>query len=446
MDAGDDGTCLPTDQRGVARPRNSFCDIGAVEAPEQPVIHLVKSVSPAMDVPLSGVVTYTLVLKNTGAFSDTHVLLTDTLPAEVAFKQWVEQPAGVVESGNEITWAGELVNGGIVTSTFQVTYTGELGGAVVNTAVYSGTAAVGSNSATFRTMCPPVYTVKNSLDSGAGSLRQGIEGVCSGGAIHFDGDYAIYLESVLGGDTGISKTLTIDGAGHAVTISGDTGNDGSRNVPAFYIGASGVVTLSHLSVVNATGSTGAIPNEGTLVVQNSTFSGNQANQYGGAIANWMGGATLTVQNSTFYSNTAALFGGGIFNVMGSLTVQNSTFYGNSAMGGAGTGGSISNYAGTLNYRNTIIAGSTGGDCALIAGGTVGVNANNLVEDGSCNATLTGDPRLAPLTDNGGGTSTFALLYDSPAIDAGDDASCPTTDQRGQARDDWQCDVGAFDSA
>ncbi len=53
--------------------------------------------------------------------------------------------------------------------------------------------------------------------------------------------------------------------------------------------------------------------------------------------------------------------------------------------------------------------------------------------------------LVPLADNGGPTQTHALLWGSPAIDAGDDASCPATDQRGAARPGGaHCDIGAFE--
>jgi len=48
-----------------------------------------------------------------------------------------------------------------------------------------------------------------------------------------------------------------------------------------------------------------------------------------------------------------------------------------------------------------------------------------------------------MAGNAGPTLTHALLAGSPAIDAGDDAVCPATDQRGVARD-AACDVGPFE--
>jgi hypothetical protein len=41
-----------------------------------------------------------------------------------------------------------------------------------------------------------------------------------------------------------------------------------------------------------------------------------------------------------------------------------------------------------------------------------------------------DPMLGVLKNNGGPTKTHALLAGSPAIDAGDNAGVPATDQRG----------------
>jgi hypothetical protein len=50
--------------------------------------------------------------------------------------------------------------------------------------------------------------------------------------------------------------------------------------------------------------------------------------------------------------------------------------------------------------------------------------------------------LAPLADNRGPTQTMALLPGSPAINAGDNITCPETDQRGVARPQGsQCDIG-----
>jgi len=58
-----------------------------------------------------------------------------------------------------------------------------------------------------------------------------------------------------------------------------------------------------------------------------------------------------------------------------------------------------------------------------------------------------DPKLGSLADNGGPTLTVALLPGSPAIDAGDTAAAPPTDQRGVPRPFGAAsDIGAYEYA
>jgi hypothetical protein len=57
--------------------------------------------------------------------------------------------------------------------------------------------------------------------------------------------------------------------------------------------------------------------------------------------------------------------------------------------------------------------------------------------------LVGDPGLGAFTDNGvPGNGHFPLLATSRAVDAGDDAVCPRTDQLGEKRK-GACDIGAI---
>lgn len=181
--------------------------------------------------------------------------------------------------------------------------------------------------------------------------------------------------------------------------------------------------------------------EGTVIVTNSTISGNYTFYNGGGINNTYG--ILTVTNSTISGNeTGNGDGGGIFN-NGTLNLINSTIANNIAPYYL-DGGGLYNLT-TLDYRNTLIADNTiGGDCANF--GTIGTNLNNLVEDNFCFPSLSGDPNLGALANNGGATQTHALLTGSPAIDAGSSANCPATDQRGVARPQGEhCDIGAYEA-
>ncbi|HEV8574264.1 MAG TPA: choice-of-anchor Q domain-containing protein [Dehalococcoidia bacterium] len=128
---------------------------------------------------------------------------------------------------------------------------------------------------------------------------------------------------------------------------------------------------------------------------------------------------------------------------------------------ATAGGGISNVDdATVTIKNTIV-GFNGGDCF----GRVTSLGHNANVDGTCALTGPGDFAhavidLAPLGENGGPTQTHALprldqrsdvIVQNDAIDGGDPANCPSTDQRGEPRPfdgDGDgaplCDIGAFE--
>lgn len=235
-------------------------------------------------------------------------------------------------------------------------------------------------------------------------------------------------------------------------------------------------TLSLNTAVNGGGI--SINESGDITVRDSTFSENAASSKGGGIFIASNG-TGEVIGSTFVNNSAGTFGGGGIKNFGSMSVANSTFTGNTTTATGNYGSAIDNtisgtqmtlqnstFSGnsgpftlinangaTLNYANTILADTVSGyDCFNYAG-TIGTNTNNLVEadvEDLCAASLSDDPMLDPLADNGGATQTMALLEGSPAIDAGDNAICGGTlvggvDQRGVERPQGSaCDIGAYE--
>ncbi len=193
--------------------------------------------------------------------------------------------------------------------------------------------------------CTLAPVVDNAADAGVGSLRQAIVDVCPGGTVAFSGDTSITLSS---GQLDIDKRLTIDGGNHAVTISG---NNVTR---VFNVKASGVVTLSHLSIVSGKvdSSGGGIHNAGALTVQDCVLSDNVSAENGGGIFNGIGGV-LTVQNSVLSANRAGAGGGGIGN-RGALTLQGSTLSGNSARYG---GGIFNSDGGQMTIYNSTLSGN-----------------------------------------------------------------------------------------
>ncbi|TAH43131.1 MAG: hypothetical protein EYC71_10645 [Gammaproteobacteria bacterium] len=200
-------------------------------------------------------------------------------------------------------------------------------------------------------------------------------------------------------------------------------------------------------------------------------AGNGGAGMGGAIFNHNG--SIEIVNTTIAFNTARGgdatppgkgLGGGIFNLNGSVTLTNTTIAANRVItpGGAGSGGGIYNVgylqstAGGLSsiasivLQNTILTGSTddGGpvtDMETVQPNTlrngavnigtapVYVNSHDIITmPGSITGALSIAPLLGPLQNNGGLTSTMALLPGSPAIDSGDPCASglPQFDQRG----------------
>ena len=168
----------------------------------------------------------------------------------------------------------------------------------------------------------------------------------------------------------------------------------------------------------------------------------------------VGGSFSTSPVGPFSLAGADAFGGAIYSADGLLISVNNTFAANDAQPGIGTlpgsvgyGGAICSTNGSVTLVNTIL---TNGIYSSNYFGVVVDGGHNLSSDSSCNFTNTGslnntDPMLGSLQDNGGPTPTMALLPGSPAIDAGDTAAAPQTDQRGIVRPVGPAaDIGAFE--
>jgi uncharacterized repeat protein (TIGR01451 family) len=154
-------------------------------------------------------------------------------------------------------------------------------------------------------------------------------------------------------------------------------------------------------------------------------------------------------NDTLNANVAGDNGGGLYN-RSSAILTNVTFASNTA-NGPDTGGNIFNDEAQLSLRNSVVAYSeTDGNC-FNSNGFLNSLGHNLESANTCGFSAAGDivntnPLLGPLQDNGGATFTQALLPGSPAIDAGSNAFCPATDQRGLPRPQGAaCDIGAYEA-
>jgi hypothetical protein len=196
----------------------------------------------------------------------------------------------------------------------------------------------------------------------------------------------------------------------------------------------GIIAVLGGSIVSSTidsntsyGRGGGIAAFSPVTISNSTLSGNVAQtDIGGALfLRWP--AMLQANNSTFTANHAQAGGGGIWIATSTSNLQSSLAFGNST--GAG------NFADLQAPSALMISGAN--NLVGIASPTVTLPAD----------TLTANPLLGPLANNGGPTRTHALGAGSPAVDAGNNLVNLAFDQRGPAYPrvyGAAADIGAFE--
>ncbi|MFO0968633.1 MAG: right-handed parallel beta-helix repeat-containing protein [Gemmataceae bacterium] len=272
---------------------------------------------------------------------------------------------------------------------------------------------------------PATFTVLNTNDTGAGSLRNAVAQananlgadtilfdntvfntpqtiVLTSGAITFAGDTALTtvtgpganLLSVSGGNT---QGVWWVNSGISASISGMTVTQGRSGVGAVY--NAGTLTLSDCTVTGnaSTAAGGGVSNAGTLTMTNVTISASTAVTKGGALDN-RSSATATLTDCTISGNTVtgANGGGGGLSNLGALTLTRCTVSGNSVTGSFSSSGGINTQgaAATLIAIDTTISGNTATDF----GG--GMSANGTVSLTNC--TISGNTA----TVGGGGINSY----------------------------------------
>ncbi len=228
-------------------------------------------------------------------------------------------------------------------------------------------------------VCAATFTVTNTADSGAGSLRQAVadaNGTPAADTI----DFNVPLTDPNCDSSG-ACTITLTGgvimvqaAGGSLTIANQTGADklliSGNNASRIFEGGLGAnLTLDGLTVTRGVSSgftagnaLGVVTNfRGTLTIMNSVFSQNTSefvistSAYGtGSVLNLINttvsnnagvginfsngasdGGTLNIVNSTVSNNSSARTTGGIYFSAEQMTMTNSTISGNSGSNGGG---------------------------------------------------------------------------------------------------------------
>ena len=293
------------------------------------------------------------------------------------------------------------------------------------------------------------FTVTNTNDSGAGSLRDAVaQANAAGGAdtIDFSVTGTITLTS---GELDITESVTIDGPGrHDLAISG---NDNSR---IFNVDDGSPGTLQNVTIQDVTLTDGFLPGLGSqggailshenLTILDAEITGNIAWQAGG-IHHTLGSFTIesssissntgvlgrggidvyaatnvSLSNVTIANNEASSFGGAYLVNIGTLAIENSRIVDNEANSFAGIGiwdGSQTNPA--LIHKSTI-----SGNSATQWGGGIHVRGTTLTIENSTisgNVAGTGEGNYG----RGGGlyarTSPITLRHSTVVNNTADDA-------------------------
>jgi hypothetical protein len=337
------------DQRGIPRPLGSVPDLGAVE-------FTISSPELVLDAQVSAL---------NGFDFDYQIRLASELTSFTSFGATGLPPGLSFDSQSGII-------SGITTSLGD--YNVEI----------SATTQVGelseTSTATFVISVIDYPSVSNVDADGPGSLLQSIAQAPDGAKITFDSSLDGSVFSAIAEATTkfiISKNLTIDASNLPSGISLSALGFGR----VMEISPNVVVTLKSINIVDGKplgteqGSNiadgGGILNNGTLTLEDSTVSNNQA-AAGGGIGNK---GTLTLVNSKVSENQGFFLAGGIHN-LGQLTITGSTIYKNTATNGRG---SLGNGGGIVNFNVMEIVNSTiTENVARLGGGLYNGGSANIV--------------------------------------------------------------------
>jgi hypothetical protein len=170
-----------------------------------------------------------------------------------------------------------------------------------------------------------------------------------------------------------------------------------------------------------------------LTIENSTISGNESFASGGGI-NTLYIAYTNLHNTTVTNNAAGYYCGGVYVYNGNADIRSSIIAGNTSV-----------------YSQNQFGYYSAADLDVFASGATISGDHDVIMTSNAptpSDTITADPLLLPLADNGGPTMTHAFDLTSPALDAGSNPDDHSFDQRGPGylrTLGGGTDIGAFEA-
>lgn len=351
--------------------------------------------------------------------------LDDTVPATITGATFTNNESGFA-GGGAVFIQAEASDVSVGYSSFDGNTTSVDGGGgmsvAISNAAFYGYALDMSNNSTDDAGGGGLAVSASNAEVGIGASRFYFNSAnaCGGGVYISDSPSEVSLgSSVVYGNTALC------GGGVALSTPGTT----NALVEIKYSEFSGNYAANSFAD-GAGGGIFASAGGGSVVVNNSTISGNGSAGSGGGVS-FVGGMTAEIKYSTIANNYGYDSVGGLYNDASDCQIGNAVFSGNV------------NQAGT----EQDLGGSS--PCDVSHSALAGAADSSYNDDGG--NLLDIDPQLGPLADNGGsGGFTHALAPSSPAIDAGDEgSSVPDYDQRGAGFPRIQgamIDMGAFEAA
>lgn len=301
------------------------------------------------------------------------------------------------------------------------------------------------------------FTVTVATDGhGAGTLRWafdqanasvGPDTITLGSGVTYDLTLPGGDDSNAGGDLDSNNgDLTIVGNGSTIrqTVAGQKVIDQNDNGTTIEIQNVTITGGNH----DGGGDGGRIHSNGSIVVTDSTVTGNSAEGNGGGIYAY---DNVTINNSTVTGNTAAESGGGFYLEAYELYGHYNTINSNTAFDGA----NISlGQGGTMALWGSVVSNPLGGgdNCdgwsTSASGGYNYEAATDTCGFDQATDTASGaDPLLGAVAANGGPTQTMLPQSGSPLIDAipTSNPDCSGDDQRGVIRpQEGGCEIGSVE--